>query len=91
MEEVFCQSCGMPMRAPEDFGTNKDGSKNKDYCCYCFKDGDFTQHMNMDEMIEHCAAFVDEFNTDSGKKLTREEAITQMKAFFPHLKRWKNS
>jgi hypothetical protein len=89
MEQKFCQSCGMPMTAPEHFGTNKDGSANTDYCSYCFKDGQFTNNMTMDEMISHCAQFVDEFNKDSGQKLTKEEAISQMKQFFPQLKRWK--
>ena len=39
----FCQSCGMPMkRDPQNGGTNSDGSKNSDYCSYCYKDGRFT-------------------------------------------------
>lgn len=91
MEGKFCQSCGMPMQAPEDFGTNSDGSQNDDYCTYCYKNGNFVQDMTMNEMIEHCAAFVEEFNKDSENKLTRQEAIEQMKAFFPHLKRWKQA
>ncbi|MDP4278579.1 MAG: zinc ribbon domain-containing protein [Bacteroidota bacterium] len=89
MEQKFCQSCGMPLTAPEHFGTNKDGSKNEDYCAYCFKDGQFTQDLTMDEMILHCAQFVEEFNKDSEQKLTKEQAIEQMKQFFPQLKRWK--
>jgi hypothetical protein len=55
---------------------------------YCFKDGAFTQSMTMDEMIEHCARFVEEFNKDAGQKLTKDEAIVQMKQYFPKLKRW---
>lgn len=50
-EMTFCQSCGMPLEADEHFGTNKDGSKNTDYCAYCFKDGAFTADITMDEMI----------------------------------------
>ena len=86
----FCQSCGMPLN-DEVLGTNADGSKNEEYCMYCFKDGKFTQECTMDEMIEHCAQFVGEFNEGSGLQLTREEAIGQMKMFFPHLKRWRKS
>jgi len=89
MDQTFCQSCGMPM-APEYNSTNKDGSVNNEYCSYCYKDGEFTSDVTMDEMIEHCVQYLDEFNNDSGKKLTKEEAITQMKQFFPMLKRWKN-
>ena len=40
MEKVLvCQSCGMPIEKDEIIGTNADGSKNNDYCVYCFKDG----------------------------------------------------
>ena len=42
----------------------------------------------MDEMIVHCAQFVDEFNKDSEQKMTKEQAIEQMKMYFPKLKRW---
>ncbi|WP_349875433.1 zinc ribbon domain-containing protein, partial [Bacteroides cellulosilyticus] len=42
----------------------------------------------MDEMIEHCAQFVEEFNKDSEQKVTKEEAIAMMKQEFPKLKRW---
>ena len=40
MEEnmKFCQSCGMPL-TDQLLGTNADGSKNEDYCIYCYKDG----------------------------------------------------
>ena len=37
----FCQSCGMPLTKDDDCGTNADGSRNYDYCQYCFKDGRF--------------------------------------------------
>ena len=89
MEKQFCQSCGMPMDAPELFGTNADSSKNDDYCTYCFKDGKFTQDITMDEMIEVCLQHLDEFNKDSEKKVTADEAKTMMKEYFPTLKRWK--
>jgi hypothetical protein len=39
----FCQSCGMPMKKdPQNSGTNSDGSKNTEYCSYCYKNGAFT-------------------------------------------------
>ena len=47
----FCQSYGMPL-TDEVLGTNADGSKNEDYCMYCYKDGKFLQDCTMDEMIE---------------------------------------
>ncbi len=37
MNQKFCQCCGMPIGDTDElFGTNADGSKNADYCKYCF-------------------------------------------------------
>lgn len=91
MEQKICQSCGMPLTEPDLFGTNKDQSINEDYCVYCYKDGTFMQDVSMDEMIEHCVQFLEEFNKDSGTNFTREEAIAEMKLFFPTLKRWEQN
>lgn len=88
MDQKFCQSCGMPLNTTADHGTNADNSYNDDYCTYCFQQGKFTEDYTMEQMITHCAQFVDEFNKDSEKKLSKEEAITQMKQYFPSLKRW---
>lgn len=84
---IICQSCGMPLQQDGDFGTNNDGSKNEDYCVYCYKDGVFTHDMTMDEMIAFCADHVSEWDM----KLTREEAVTMMKGTFPGLKRWQTT
>ncbi|MCD7901266.1 MAG: zinc ribbon domain-containing protein [Bacteroides sp.] len=88
MEKEFCQSCGMPLTA-EHYSKNVDGSVNTEYCAYCFKDGNFSENVTMDEMIEHCLQYIDEFNQDSETKFSKEEARAQMKQFFPTLKRWK--
>ena len=87
-EMKFCQSCGMPL-TEELLGTNADGSKNEDYCIYCYKDGKFTMDCTMDQMIEQCAQFVDEVNKNLPKPITKEEYIAQMKMYFPQLKRWR--
>ena len=42
----FCQSCGMPLNE-HVLGTNSDGSKNEDYCMYCYKDGKFLQEFTV--------------------------------------------
>lgn len=88
MEQQFCQSCGMPVN-DSTFGKEADGSSNEDYCHYCYAEGRFTRDCTMDEMIEHNLEYLDEFNKDSEKKYTVEEARSGMKQFFPHLKRWK--
>ena len=43
----------------------------------------------MDEMIETCLQFLDEFNRQSGQQVTREEYRGMMQGFFPMLKRWR--
>ncbi|MBQ5971259.1 MAG: zinc ribbon domain-containing protein [Prevotella sp.] len=88
MKQSFCQSCGMPL-TDELLGTNTNGSKNEEYCIYCYKDGAFTSDCTMDEMIEFCAQFVDEVNKNMPKPLTKEEYKQMMREFFPTLKRWK--
>ncbi|MDR0419615.1 MAG: zinc ribbon domain-containing protein [Prevotellaceae bacterium] len=86
--ENFYQNCGMPMTESELFGTNKDLSQSYDYCSYCFKEGNFTSDCTMDEMINQCVQFLDEFNKDSEQNFTKEQAIAQMREYFPKLKRW---
>lgn len=88
MEQQFCQSCGMPL-TEEHYSKNADGSVNMEYCAYCYKDGTFSENITMDQMIEHCLEYIDDFNKDSETKMTKEEAREQMKQFFPMLKRWK--
>ncbi|MBQ6167421.1 MAG: zinc ribbon domain-containing protein [Muribaculaceae bacterium] len=85
----FCQSCGMPLTSADDCGTNTDGSTNYDYCKYCYQDGKFLQDCTMDEMIEHCAQFIDEVNKQMPKPMTRDEYKQMMQGFFPMLKRWR--
>jgi len=86
-EQVFCQSCGMPL-TDDHYGKNADGSVNSDYCQYCFADGAFTSDVTMDQMIEECLQYLDDFNKDSEQKMTPDQAREQMKQFFPTLKRW---
>ena len=88
METKFCQSCGMPLQKNEEFGTNHDGSKNEEYCCYCYKDGAFTRVPIDGWKMLPIHPFVDEFNKDADFHYTKEEAVANMKLFFPTLKRW---
>ena len=84
MEQKICQCCAMPIDETT-FGTEANGSKNEEYCQYCYADGHFT----MDEMIELNLNYLEEFNKDSEVKYTIDEARATMKEFFPQLKRWK--
>ena len=87
MNELFCESCGMPLDKEEVIGTNKDGSKNQDYCVYCYKDGAFTVDVTMDEMIEISLNHMRELFKDD-PSFNEQEALDKMKSFFPKLKRW---
>jgi len=79
----ICQSCGMPMVKPEDFGTNKDGSINKEYCTYCFQKGEFTMSAkNVEEMIEKLVSMHDQMG------MTEEAARKMATENLPKLKRW---
>ena len=86
-EPVLCQSCGMPMAQEADHGTEGDGSRCEDYCQYCYQSGGFTAEMTMDEMIAFCAEHVEDWDM----QVTKEEAVAQMKQYFPQLKRWKSA
>ena len=82
--QSFCQSCAMPL-SDDVMGTEKNGSKSADYCSYCYKDGAFTAECTMEEMIDFCAGPMVEHNPG----MTKEQAVSQMKGFFPQLKRWR--
>lgn len=86
-ETKFCQSCGMPLN-DEVLGTNADGSKSDDYCSYCYRDGAFTGDFTMEEMVEYCSMFVDEYNKNTGQNLTACQYKEVLRQFYPTLKRW---
>lgn len=84
--EKLCQSCGMPLGNDSSlFGTEKDGSKNSDYCVHCYANGEYTYPvLTMDAMIELCAPYW----AQNDPNITEEQATAKMKEFFPTLKRW---
>lgn len=85
---LFCQSCGMALPEPQYFGTEKDGSANTEYCCYCYKDGALAPDCTMDEMIEISLLHMRELYKDN-PDYDEKSALENMKSFFPQLKRWK--
>lgn len=88
MDQIFCQSCAMPMgETNELYGSNKDGSKNQDYCKYCFSGGEFTVDCTLESMMDFCVPHVMEAHPG----MSREEAKSSMATYFPELKRWKKS
>jgi hypothetical protein len=85
-EKRICQSCGMPMKKDKDFGTNKDGNQNGEYCCFCFKNGRFTDEgVTLQQKIDKLVKI-------SVEQLGMPEDIarTMAETKLPQLKRWKN-
>ncbi|MDR2046516.1 MAG: zinc ribbon domain-containing protein [Clostridiales bacterium] len=41
MEEKICKICDMLLTKDDEIGTNKDGSKNNDYCIHCYRGGKY--------------------------------------------------
>ncbi len=80
----ICQSCGMPMKKEDDFGTDKDGLESTDYCKFCFQKGKFTDEgITMEEKIEK--------NVEISKKMGFPEGQARSMAedIIPNLRRWK--
>lgn len=81
----FCQSCGMPMNIPEDFGTDKKGLVDNDYCVHCIENGKFTDpNITEEEMIDLVTEILIE-----KEKMPEDHARQITRSFIPTLKRWK--
>lgn len=81
----FCQSCGMPLTSPEEFGTNRDGSKADEYCHYCYVDGAFVNpDITMQAMLDICVHAM----TQRGI-MPETQARAMMAQTLPRLKRWR--
>ena len=59
MEMKICQSCSMPLATVEDYGTMKSGDISGEYCVHCFKDGEFTQDITLEQAIAQCVEYAD--------------------------------
>ncbi len=83
MEIFRCQSCGLPI-SEETKGTNRDQSKNEEYCRECFQDGKFTnQSLSLHELEMQLLEKAEMHN-----EMTVEEA-EQLRKIIPSLKRWR--
>ena len=81
--QKICQSCAMPMNDESVYGTNADGTKNLDYCVYCYKNGKFVDDVSMEKYIEMMIPF----SAQAG--MTPEQMRNYCETIFPTLKRWK--
>ena len=74
----------MPLRTEADLGTNADGSKNSDYCKFCFKDGKFTDEgSTMEQKIEQMVS------TAKKMAIPEDNARKMAGEILPTLKRWR--
>ncbi|USG64834.1 zinc ribbon domain-containing protein [Brevibacillus ruminantium] len=86
MNTVFCQSCSMPMNDAEILGTEQDGTKNQEYCKYCYQNGAFTQPgISMEQMIDICVPYLQEDGMDE------HTARHVLQKHLPLLKRWSST
>ena len=75
----------MPMDSPELFGTEKDGTRNSDYCKYCYVNGKFTNpDLTLEEMIDHMMKRME-------KDRLPEDVIEIAISRLPFLKRWSSN
>jgi hypothetical protein len=79
----ICQSCGMPLRTDEDFGTNNDGGKNSEYCFHCFQQGKF-----LDEGIILKQKIDKNVKFGILMGMPEETARSMASEVLPKLKRW---
>ncbi len=80
-----CESCGMPMsKDPQGGGTNADGTKNEQYCSYCYLDGKFTFEGTVKDFQEFCRKMM----IESGMSKFTSWLFTRGMSRLP---RWKNT
>lgn len=86
MIEKVCQSCGMPMGTTDElYGLESNGKLSKDYCKFCYDDGEFVDDCTMEQMMNLCI----DLNVAYNEYLDPDDAKKLVEGFFPSLKRWK--
>lgn len=88
-ESPECQSCGMTLKAFEDFGTEADEGISTEYCSHCYHKGAFSTERTLDEMVESNMKHLAEYNEEMGTDFSEEDARTILKAHLATLKRWR--
>lgn len=83
-EQKICQSCGLKLIAPVDFGANFDGSINQEYCSQCYQQGQFVEPTLTRDLVQQKVAqrLINE------EKLPQDRALEAAREIVSHLKRW---
>ena len=80
----LCQSCGMPLKNPEDYGKEANGEKNQEYCRHCYQEGKFTEpEITLSEMVKRVTGIL------KRKGFPEKEVRKAVEFTLPGLKRWK--
>jgi len=75
----------MPLSSPELSGTEKDGSRKKYYCKYCYQNGQFTQpNLTLEEMKTNVKTRMEAVHIDP-------DLIDLTVSSLPNLKRWRKN
>ena len=75
----------MPLSSPEHLGTEKDGSRKKYYCKYCYENGQFTQpNLTLEEMKTNVKIRMEAMSIDP-------DLIDLTVSSLPNLKRWRKN
>ncbi|MHA1977043.1 MAG: zinc ribbon domain-containing protein [Candidatus Hodarchaeales archaeon] len=83
--EPICQSCAFSLNNSDDKGTKVDGTLSDEYCCDCYKGGEFTEpEITLKDMIEQTVT-----STSKSRSMTLEEAKNYLEFLLPTLKRWR--
>ncbi len=79
-----CQSCGVILKKPTEFGTTATRVIDINYCRYCFWKGEFTEpDITMEQMIEKVTKSI-----ITKKRISPERAKEMAEELIPTLRRW---
>lgn len=86
MKKQMCQSCAMPLEKASDFGTEKDGSASKEYCHFCYQNGEWVNpEMTIQDAVKQGHQAIDGMQANPVKKWFMKKGCEMM---IPKLKRW---
>lgn len=80
-----CQSCGMPLQATAEAGTETDGSPGERYCTHCYRGGAFVEPgLTLETYVERSAPML-----AAALDMPIERAQEMARAFTATLPRWR--
>ena len=85
--KLRCQSCGMGLSEEAgNFGKEKNGSTNSEFCRFCYQNGGF---VNPDQTLEEMIQSSIENMTGDELNMPVDKATELANSFIPTLNRWK--